>query len=200
MLQKTPLLRGFFLVAALFSVTTVFGQSAGTIGLGIKGGDPTGLSAKFYRKTGAIEVVVGRPYYFSGRYHSDSYFRKRFYKKDKYKYYRYSTFEASNPVAIQVHFLKSRPTKAAKELNWYLGLGPQLRAHKIEYFYYDEDRRFYSDTYTNIDLGLDGVVGLEYTFPDLPLSLFADVNLFLEIVDNVDLYLQGGLGVRYNLK
>ncbi|KAA9332697.1 hypothetical protein [Adhaeribacter soli] len=200
MLSQFTSLRALLLAVALFSTSFVFGQGAGTIGLGIKAGDPTGLSAKFYRKNTDIEVVVGRPYYFSGRYHSEAYFRKRFYKNDKYKYYSYSTYEASNPVALQVHFLKSKATKSAKELKWYLGLGPQLRAHKIEYHYYDEYRRWYSDSYTNIDLGVDGVLGLEYTFSDLPLSIFADVNLFLEVVDNVNLYLQGGVGVRYNLK
>jgi hypothetical protein len=193
-------LRVLLLAVALFSTSFVFGQSAGTIGLGIKAGDPTGLSAKFYRKNADIEIVVGRPYYFSGRYYSDNYFRKRFDKKYNTNHYRFYYYETSNPVAVQVHFLKKKGTKTAKELNWYYGLGPQLRAHRVTYHYRDAYNVIYHDETTNIDLGLDGVLGLEYTFSDLPLSIFADVNLFLEVVDNVALYLQGGIGVRYNLK
>jgi hypothetical protein len=199
------ILRRSFFAALLFSLSTLaFGQSSGTIGLGVKAGDPTGLSVKFYRPTAAIEVVVGRPYYFSGRYYNNSYYNKRFYKIDKFKhsYYHYGYYSASNPVALQIHFLKSKSTKAAKELKWYLGAGPQFRSHRIEYFYYDDRYRnvVYSETYNNIDLGLDGVFGLEYTFSDLPISIFTDINLFMEIIDEVNLQLQGGIGVRYNLK
>jgi hypothetical protein len=43
------------------------------------------------------------------------------------------------------------------------------------------------------------VIGLEYTLPSAPLSLFADVNLFLEIVDAPFFAAgQGGAGIRYN--
>lgn len=187
-------------------------QSSGTIGLGVKAGDPTGLSVKFYRPTAAIELVVGRPYYFSSRYYDRGYYDTRFYKYDKYKvgYYTFDNYRVYNPLAVQLHFLKSKATKGTKELKLYYGGGPQLRAYKVEYYYRYRDYygpkgndfvwRTGADTYTNIDLGLDGAFGMEYTFSDLPISLFADVNLFLEIVDEFNLGLQGGLGVRYNIK
>ena len=200
----TKTLCSLFFIGAFFISTLSFGQSAGTIGLGVKGGDPTGITAKFYRSSLDIELVVGRPYYFSGRYYDNKYYSTRFYKIDKYNhpYYKFGYYTASNPVAIQLHFVKSKGTKTAKELKWYYGAGPQLRMHKIEYFYYDDRYRnaVYSEVYNNIDLGLDGVLGLEYTFSDLPLSIFADANLFLELVDEVDLSLQGGLGIRFNIK
>lgn len=191
--------------AAFFSSSISRAQSAGTVGIGIKGGDPTGLSLKFYQKKGAIEVNAGRPYYFSGHFYNDDlYYRERFYKINKYKgvnYYRYHSYAVSNPVAIQVHFLKSKPTKTAKELNWYYGLGPQLRGHRVSYTYYDDlHNRYYTDEIANIDLGIDAVAGLEYTFSDLPLSVFADFNLFLELLDDLGLGIQGGAGIRYNLK
>jgi hypothetical protein len=194
------------LISAIsFSVSPACAQSPGTVGIGIKGGDPTGLSLKFYRKAGAIEVNAGRPYYFSGHFYDDDpYYRERFYKMDKFKgvnYYQYRGYTVSNPVAIQVHFLKSKGTKTAKELNWYYGLGPQLRGYKVAYTYYDNyHNRYYTDEYKNIDFGLDAVAGLEYTFSDLPLSVFADANLFLELLDNLGLGIQGGAGIRYNLK
>ena len=202
--------RSLFFVAAFFVSTLAIGQSAGTIGLGVKGGDPTGLTAKFYRSSMAIELVVGRPYYFSGHYYDHGYYNDRFLKYDKYNngYYTLDNYRAYNPIAVQLHFLKSKSTKAAKELKLYYGGGPQLRSHKVEYFYHYRDYygpkgsdfvwRTGSDVYTNLDLGLDGVFGLEYTFSDLPLSIFADANLFLELVDDVNLSLQGGLGVRFN--
>jgi hypothetical protein len=55
------------------------------------------------------------------------------------------------------------------------------------------------DTASDIDLGLDGVVGLEYKFKNAPFSVFGEANLFMEIVDR-PLYFkgQGGLGLRIN--
>ena len=213
--------RSLFFIAALFISTLSFGQkkttkksssgssgstSAGTIGIGIKGGDPTGLTAKFYRSSLDIELVVGRPYYFSHHYYDDDYYYDRFYKYDKYRGYYFDRYESTKPVALQLHFLKSKGTKSAKELKWYYGGGPQFRTYKVNYYY----RQYYgpkgndyvivNDKYTYYDLGLDGVIGLEYTFSDLPISLFADANLFLELVDEITLSPQGGLGVRFNIK
>jgi hypothetical protein len=208
----TNTLRSLFFIAAFFISALSYGQSAGTIGLGVKAGDPTGLTAKFYRSSMAIELVIGRPYYFSGHYNDHGYYVTRFDKYDKYNNgnYFFNNYRAYNPMAVQLHFLKSKSTKSAKELKLYYGGGPQLRSYKVEYFYSYRDYygpkggdfvlRTGSDVYTNIDLGLDGVFGLEYTFSDLPLSLFADANLFLELVDEVNLSLQGGLGVRFNIK
>ena len=49
------------------------------------------------------------------------------------------------------------------------------------------------------DFGLDGIIGLEYTFKDAPISVFADLNLFMELLDDPFLpFLQGGVGGRYN--
>jgi hypothetical protein len=51
----------------------------------------------------------------------------------------------------------------------------------------------------DIDLGVDGLVGLEYTLPSAPISILADVNLFLEIVDDPFFAAgQGGVGICYN--
>lgn len=222
MIKYRKTAQSFLLMTALLFSTLTFAQkkttkkntsgssgstNAGTIGIGIKAGDPTGLSVKFYQPKLAIEIVAGRPYYFSGRYYDDDYYYDRFYKYDKYRGYYYDRYEATKPVALQVHFLKSKGTKTAKELNWYFGLGPQFRAYKVNYYY----RQYYgpkgndyilvNDRYTYYDLGVDGVIGLEYTFSDLPLSIFGDVNLFVELADDpLHLEPQGGLGIRFNIK
>ena len=62
-----------------------------------------------------------------------------------------------------------------------------------EWYYAEGDR------VTDIDIGADGVIGLEYTFNKIPLSLFVDATLFMEIVDQpFRFWFQGGIGARYN--
>lgn len=193
----------FFLVSG-----TVLAQK-GTIGLGVKAGDPTGLSIKFYQPKNPIELIIGRPYYFSGYYNDDHYYRDRFDKYDRFSNsnYKFDHYAAHSPFAIQLHWLKQQPLKMQKGLDWYLGAGPQFRAFKVDYYYRDyygpkgNDYVIRHDQLTDYDLGIDGVIGMEYTFKDLPLSVFGDLNLFLELIDQpFMLSLQGGLGVCYNLK
>lgn len=44
-----------------------------------------------------------------------------------------------------------------------------------------------------------GIIGLEYIFEEVPLSIFADLNLFLEVYRNpYNIHPQGGIGIRYN--
>ena len=51
---------------------------------------------------------------------------------------------------------------------------------------------------TGVDLGADGVLGLEYTFRNAPLNLFMDGTLCMEIVDDPFWFRgQFGIGARY---
>ncbi|MBK6832505.1 MAG: hypothetical protein IPG92_18020 [Flavobacteriales bacterium] len=46
--------------------------------------------------------------------------------------------------------------------------------------------------------GADGVIGLEYTFSKVPISLFLDGTLFMEIFDDPFLFRpQAGTGARF---
>jgi hypothetical protein len=84
----------------------------------------------------------------------------------------------------------------------YGGAGLQIRSVRVNYLYTDGiSSTFYvplNETRTNIDFGPEGFIGSEYFFEDLPLSAFAEVGLFFELLDRPgNLRLQGGLGARY---
>lgn len=189
------------ILAAALS-TSVHSQE---LGLGFKLGDPLGITLKKYSDDKAFELVFGRTSYWSRYDYNDLFYRK--YKYDsKYSYYGYTK---PNPLAIQLHFLKSSELKEVEGLNIYYGGGLQFRFGSIEYHYYYDvftpgygwSRVYETDKQVQIDLGLDGVVGLEYTFKDAPVSIFADVNIFLELYDDFfQAWGQGGIGARYNLK
>ncbi|MCU0449154.1 MAG: hypothetical protein MUC97_04800 [Bernardetiaceae bacterium] len=156
------------------------------LGLGLRVGDPTGLTVKKYFGDNALEINLGRSYvwgwrgYYNGRYDDDWDFRGRL------------------PLSLQVHYLWHNRLRGTPELSWYWGLGAQLRHHSYAVVYKNRGRR-YEERYADYDLGLDFVLGLEYTFSSDPLSIFADVTPFVEVVDRpFYLWLQAGAGVRYN--
>ncbi|MGZ5304869.1 MAG: hypothetical protein ACXWDO_12200, partial [Bacteroidia bacterium] len=187
----------------------------GKWGAGLRLGDPTGISLKRYGAKTNLELNVGRTYYLynygSGRYSYESGFYRygKFKDKDIYFYDRYDAVSA--PIALQLHFMKQKAIKDLKGLDWYIGVGPQFRNQRVKYFYrvkeyYGPDNDDYRwvntvETVNRLDLGIDGVIGLEYAFDDLPLSIAADATLFMELFDTPFLpWGQAGLAIRYNFK
>ena len=76
------------------------------------------------------------------------------------------------------------------ELNWYFGGGASVRN-------YQENINKYTDTGSS--LGLVGVIGIEYTFIDIPLSLSLDWMPYFPLVYDYYIggYDGGGLTIRY---
>ncbi len=177
-------------------------------GIGLRLGDPTGLTVKKFTDNGAIEFSIGRSDMFYG---DDYYYREhRYWYNDWYRdypYYRdyhYMGYESSFPVGIQLHYLFQKSFKGAKNFQWYLGIGGQFRHQRYTYYYRyryaGSNVYFYGEeTVSDYDIGLDGLFGLEFFIPNTPISIFGDVTLFTEFVDDpVYLWPQGGIGARVN--
>jgi hypothetical protein len=165
-------------------------------GIGLKLGDPTGLTVKKYMENRALELIVGYPYYYN------SYYGNRFKHDKRYKNYGFGNpYKYSNRASIQVRYLMHKDLSDFRGLRWYAGIGGQLRTISYYYDYTDQYGNPYTGKSASANLGIDGVVGMEYTFEDLPLSVFADINLYIELI-RLPFYMegQGGIGIRYNLK
>jgi hypothetical protein len=180
-------------------------------GVGVRLGDPSGISIKKYTQNNAIELNVGRTH-LTGR---DRWYDNRFddwYKDKKFghKDFQYNGYKASTPIGVQLHYLFRKSINNVAEesvrgLEWYYGIGGQFRYQTYSYDYrykLDGDPNWYyntGDRVADIDIGIDGVLGLEYTFDEAPISIFLDATLFMEVVDDpFYFWLQGGIGVRYN--
>jgi uncharacterized protein YraI len=175
-------------------------------GIGVRLGDPSGLTAKKYLTGGkALEFSIGN----SSHYRFD--YRDDFYDRDRYDGYDFLDYDRRGSVTIQAHYLFQKDFPNATGLQWYWGFGPQIRLKTYEYYYRFRD--YYgpgSDEYiwvydrdkvTNVDFGADIVLGLEYHIPNAPLSVFGDANILLELFDDpLSFYGQGGVGIRYNFK
>lgn len=174
------------------------GSSASkNIGLGLRVGDPAGITFKKYSGNTAWEINLGASYRWGYRYDDRFYYYDRF--KDKHAYY-YRGYDARPSTALQVHWLKHHDLSNDGALQFYFGVGPQARFTNVYYRYRYDDREYY-ERFTDVDLGIDGVIGLEYTIPGAPLSIFLDGNIFVEVFDAPGwIYGQSGLGVRYNFR
>jgi len=209
-------MKEFFLTAGvvltLLISTNAYSQDWG---IGVRLGDPSGITIKKYMSSGnALEFSVGRTHLLYGR----DYFNNRFdddfddwYDDNKYGYkdYEYRGHKVSTPIGFQFHYLIQKGISQLEDedisgFEWYYGFGGQVRFQSYTYDYRYKLKGnsdwFYAsgEKVTDLDIGADGVLGAEYTFKDIPISLFVDVTLFMEFFDDPFLfYVQGGIGGRY---
>jgi len=170
--------------------------------LGLRMGDPIGLTYKRYTHTNkAIEFILGTaPPSWRRNYYENS-----FYEYSKYDGFTYRSHKLQNPVYLQARYLLHYhiPVEGMEgKLEWYWGLGGMLKFGKIEYRYHEgpPGNNPRMDTRNTLDFGPDGIGGVEYTFEDIPLNVFGEVSLLLEIADRpLTLQLFGAVGARFIL-
>lgn len=168
-------------------------------GVGLRAGNLTGLTVKKYLGKSALEFNFGALYTYGYNYN------KRFYKDD----YQYIGYGRNRGLGLQVHYMGQRSIKGVSGLDWYYGGGLQMRFDRTYYTYryksyYGPGKNDYAWVETTdrpgfADIGLDGLIGLEYRFKQVPLAFFVDTNLYIELVHYPGwVNMQGGLGMRYN--
>ena len=169
-------------------------------GLGLRVGDPFGISYKAYHeRNSAFEVVVGS----TSRNRHDAYYRDKFESIDDFDGFRYANHEVNYTLVLQGRYLlhTSFPANVEGRLDWYWGLGAQVRLSGLEYSYFDESNFFGLDDRTNFDLGPEGILGVEYELQDYPIVTFAEASLLAELIDQpFKMRIFGAIGVRYAFK
>ncbi len=185
------------LFAGVFFLTSnVFGQQYNQ-GIGLRIGDPVGISYKLYLQgKSAVEFGLGTV---SRNSHS-AYYKDTFKKKDKFDDYIYSDHDVDFTIVLMGRYLihEAFPANVEGRLDWYYGAGAQLRISKVDYQYFDEFNRIGSENITNIDLGPEAILGMEYELQDYPIVGFGEVSLLMEIVDRpLHFRVFGAVGIRY---
>lgn len=79
----------------------------------------------------------------------------------------------------------------AEGLKWYIGPGAHVG------FYNDRWRRRYDEREDEIDIGVDGVLGLDYKFRGAPINVSIDWQPSFTILEDTYFRSWGGLGVRF---
>lgn len=193
-----------FLITCLFLAFSIAGFSQK--GIGIRLGDPSGLSFKMYNGDNALEFSIGRTFILGKGYYNNHFFK--WYSDATFAYTNYAFVKSniSTPIGMHVHYLIHEDWFSADfdGLQWYYGFGGQFRiqsySHEYRYKVEGDNNWYYAETdrFTDIDLGGDGVIGAEYEFPDHPFRVYTDLTLFMEFVDSpFNFDLQWGIGGRY---
>src|SRR6478735_9886850 len=170
-------------------------QAQTKIGLGIKLGDPTAISAKIYTgKKIAFEVNLGTSPYSYG----NGYYDKYYGNNGKHNGWVYDGgYGHGGGACLQARILAHKDIKADIDgkLQWYAGGGLQYRQRTYYGNFWDNNGYYYHHyKLTDNQFGIDAIIGAEYTFDNAPVSIFADLNLFMQVVDNVYPWIQGGIG------
>lgn len=163
--------------------------------IGVRIGDPTGVTFKKYlANNGALEFVLGVPTYLVGGYNYN------YYYDHNNSYYGYNGHKSVFGVAMQAHYLKHFDIRPVDGLQWYVGGGLQLRNYTYDVYYSNWPYNNRETTrVSDLAFGLDVKGGAEYTFSNVPFSVFADLNIFMAASTvHSGVFAQPGIGGRYN--
>ena len=182
----------------------VIRRSKATMGIGAKVGDPVGITYKVYfLKRFGFETVLG--YTTSGLY--TEFIRNEFRTDPQFDSLRYlshsNRFSLSGQARLVVHNPLPEAISGEVGIDWYFGLGWNVRTLKVEYTFDTGDDNPISymvgkQTVTHVLYGPDVILGFEYVLPDLPVAAFAEVGMFYDLAIINEFKFEGGLGVRYN--
>lgn len=206
--MKTKL---FVIVVFIISVSSSFAQKNNNEwGVGLRLGDLTGVTLKKHMTQSALELSIGRSHLLrNSKYYDDKF--NNWYNDNRFGYddFRYVSYNSSTPIGVQLHYLFQKDINRIGDANvtglqWYYGFGVQFAYQNYTYDYQyklqGNSEWFYAEgeKVSDLDFGADGVIGIEYTFKNAPVTVFADAILFMEIFDNpFSFKLQGGLGGRF---
>jgi hypothetical protein len=152
---------------------------------------------KYLPQNRAVEFGLGT--LTSGWY--NQYYENSFSRYKRYDGYHYLSHNVSSTVYLQGRYLFHTDIHIEGmmgELDWYWGLGGMLKFANIDYRYRNENEEIVRDTRTDIDLGPEGILGMEYTFEDVPITIFGEFSLMMEFADRLALRGFSGVGGRYN--
>lgn len=139
-------------------------------GLGLSLGDPTGLNFKAFLGRGtAIDATLGLGF-IGGRH-----------------------------LALNLGVVWQKPLGhlGGAPVDWYWGLGGKLGLYDDDHDHDHGDGKHHHHDDDELRLGARAPIGVSIIFSKVPLDLFLEVAAGLWIIEDVDLDLDGAIGVRF---
>jgi len=162
------------------SSSSAGGQAGYKTGIGLRGGYEGGITLKHFIKSDrAIEGILSRGWGYGGMRITGLY---------------------------EIH----KPFPNVKGLDWFYGVGGHIGFYNEDYYgyrcdkdgYYDKDGDWHSGdckkNYTTI--GIDGILGLEYQFAEIPFTIGLDIKPYFDLIGRGDHFGDGAFSIRYTIK
>jgi len=173
-------------------------------GVGIKVGDPIGLTYKIYfRQRFAAEVVGGSTT--SGLF--SDFIIESFEVDPEYQDFTYIGHENEISPTVQARLLIHSPLPAGitgeTGIDWFIGIGYMVRFLRVNYTFESGDNPV-DFMIGNIEetfmlSGPEGILGFEYVLSTIPVTVFVEGGIFIDVQEEIsEPRFQGGLGLRYN--
>lgn len=189
-------------ICAFVLIVIGFTQAQAQIqGLGLRLGDPMGVSYKKYFVGGkSVEFVIGS----ASRDWHYAYYQDSFEEYSQFENDRYVSHSVQSTIYLQGRYLFDYPIVLVGmegSLDWYWGVGAMVKAAKVRYQFQNalNGGPVETDIRNDVDFGPEGILGVEYTFDGTPMTVFGDGSLLIELLDRpAALRPFGALGVRIN--
>lgn len=98
---------------------------------------------------------------------------------------------------LWLQLLYERNQALSQGFEWYWGIGGDLGVWSGGYSYYSKKHDKY---YSGIWGGVDAVLGLEYTFEEVPINLALDMGPTIRLFPYIGFGWTGGFAIRYAIK
>lgn len=171
-----------FAMIVLTCSSSVYAQESGyRTGIGLRLGLEAGLTVKhFIKEHRAIEGIISRGWGYGG-------------------------------IRITGLYEVHKPFPQAKGLDWYFGFGAHMGFYSGHYYgyygyagsgYYDKNGDWHATGYQDFypAIGIDGILGLEYQFEEIPVTIGVDIKPSFDIIGWGHHYGDGAFSIRYILK
>jgi len=149
------------------------------LGLGVRAGLESGLTLKYFMKSNAaIEVILSRGWNYGGARVTGLY-------------------EIQKRIAD------------VKGLSWFYGIGAHIGYYNGNYYgytyhnggYYDNNGHWHNTKQNNYaTVGIDGILGLEYAFSEIPFTLGLDIKPYFNFNGGSNRFTDGAFSVRYVIR
>jgi hypothetical protein len=188
-------------IAAFFLVFGVGSMFAQDHGVGLRIGNPISITYKVYLpKDRAVEFGIGT----SPPGWNSNYYENSFQHYKRYDNYHYLSHSVNSNIYFQGRYLFQHNIPIdgmVGKLDWYWGIGAVLKFATVHFAYQNKAYPYdiVSDNRTDVDLGPEGIAGMEYTFEDIPLTVLGEVSLMLEFADRPFTFRPfAAVGARFN--
>lgn len=178
-------MKGKVAIAAMFAACVAYQTGAQDRSLGLRLGYPLGITYKSYIQSNhAVEFLLGtQPGSWNSKYYEKSFRKYNDFKNDVYlNHHVRSTVFLSGRYLFQYGI----PVDGmVGKLDWYWGAGAMLKFASVEYQYHTNEppKTPYYETVTDVDFGPEFMGGMEYTFEDVPITLFGEVSVLIELLN-----------------